>query len=310
MPEADPFEPRMPDVDVPADIAEVFRKARAQVEGGSRPGLDPGQRCLGILTPGRMVMFVPAPKPGAVPAQFVEQVKKLLPFEKPLQITAVAFTALEALMKDQAKCIPHLGQLLGFAYAGHNVVVFEGHPSAFAFALPESDVLLIDSGMLPFLQKDWAEQAFRSLPPGARIRVYSRKSRQLLPVVKSANERGWRYGEPDGEASYTNCLLTTLAKRSPVPVRLTAGSPAPDLSKLALEPQELAWAAELPFKYDALDVAKVIAALQRIAKWPHSETGRLDAQLATAAGKLEKVSFQLRLGRDAEGHACLDLEKA
>ena len=208
------FSPYMPEVDVPGDVAAAFAKARTTVaNAGATEGLAPGQRALGILTPGRMVMLVPAPKPGGVPEKFVAQVKALLPSDKPLNITAISFTALDPLMQDKAKCIPMLGQLLGFAYIGHNVLVFEGHSSALEPALQRSDLLWIDSAMLPFLQNDWIELAYRALPPRPRILVFDRKTGQLRPVVKSADIQGWRLSEPDGEASYANCLLTILGKR-------------------------------------------------------------------------------------------------
>src|SRR5690242_8459498 len=177
------FTPHMPEVDARPNLSALFADARARVANPDpKVELVEGQRCLGVVTPGRMVMFVPAPKPGAVPAQFLGMAKRLLPSEKPLRICAVAFTELKPMMKDQLKCIPFLAQLLGLAYLGNNVIVFEGHPSAFEAPLPETDVLWIDSAMLPFLQADWARVAFRVMPEGRRIVVFNRKNGALMPV--------------------------------------------------------------------------------------------------------------------------------
>ncbi len=315
MPEAtDQLEPHMPAVDVRPDMRAVFVDARAAVANPDpKAGLESGQRCLGILTPGRMVIVVPAPKPGSVPAQFVEQVKLLLPSGRPLKIAAISFIDLNAFIKggmpDRLKCIPNLPQLIGLAFVGHNIIVFEGHPSAFKFVLPDSDVLLIDSGMLPFLQGDWAEVAFQAMPEERRVLIYDRKSSALRPVIKSKNTPGWRYGEPDGEASYANCLLTTLAKRTSVAVRVTAGQAAPDLSRLAVDPEEIEWTAELPFKYERLDAAKVIDILRRFAKLGDADSGKLQAKLGTAGGKVESVTFAFNLAQDSEGRQRLDIEK-
>jgi len=310
------FQPRMPAVDIRPGMRVVFADARARVANPDpKVGLAPGQRCLGILTPGRMTMFVPAPKPGTVPPEFVQQVEQRLPAEPRLNVTAIAFTELQPLMQDMARCIPHLGQLLGFAYVGHNVIVFEGHSSAFEAAISDSGLVLIDSGMLPFLQKDWAEAAFRSAPAGCRVLMYRRETRHVLPVVRSRTAPGWRYGEPDGENSYVNCLLTTLARRPSLPVQVTTGDPAPDLLNLAASLEERDWASELPFNYGALDASKVIAAIQRFAKLGNvapgqSVSGTLKTQLATGAGKTQPVSFQLRLSEDAEGRRSLTIERA
>jgi hypothetical protein len=308
-----PFEPYMPEVDIPVNT-EVFAKARTDVaNAGVKERLSPGQYSLGILTPGRLLMIVNAPKPGGVPDQFIEQVKALLPSDKPLNITAIGFTALDALMKDKAKCIPMLGQLLGLAYVGHNVLVFEGHASALEHALKGCDVLWIDSAMLPFLEESWIHVAYRMMKSPPRILVCDRKNGQLLPVVKSSDAKGWRYSEPDGEASYVNCLLTTLAKNDPTPVRVAVSSPVPDLARFTSDPQQLEWIRGLPFRYDALNAVKVIGIIQRVSKLPapngSPSSGTLTAQLATEGGKREKVSFRLTLSADAIGRHLLDIQK-
>ena len=314
MAEHDPFEPHMPEVDVRADLPRVFAEARQKIStAGAKEGLEANQRCLGILTPGRLVMIVPAPKPGSVPPQFVAQVKILLPSGQPLKILAVSFTALEPLMQDRAKCIPMLGQLLGFAYTGHNVLVFEGHPSALEQALAGTDLLWIDSAMLPFLQKDWIDAAYRVLGPRPLILVCDRKTGRTHPVVKSNDLQGWRYSEPDGEASYVNCLLTTLAKNPPAPVQVIAGGPAPNLAALTRDPRQLEWIDGLPFRYEALDAIKIIGILQRVSKLPPPSSGKssgqLQAQLATEGGRREKVSFDLTLSEDIAGTHCLDIQR-
>jgi hypothetical protein len=311
MPEADPFAPYMPEVDIPVNT-ELFVKARTDIaNAGAKERLAPGQHCLGILTPGRLLMIVNAPMPGSVPDQFVAQVKALLPSDRPLNITAVGFTALDPLMKDKAKCIPMLGQLLGFAYVGHNVLVFEGHASALEHALKGCDVLWIDSAMLPFLEQGWIDVAHRMMAPPPRILVADRKTGQVLPAVKSNDAKGWRYSEPDGEASYVNCLLTTLAKNLPVQAQVAVSHPLPDLAHFTSDPRQLEWIRGLPFRYDALDAAKVIGIIQRVSKLPipngSPSSGTLTAQLATAGGKREKVSFRLTLTADATGRHVLDI---
>jgi hypothetical protein len=308
MPEpSDPFEPRMPEVDVRPGMQGFFAKARTEVAAG-------GERRVGIVTPGRMTMMVPAPRPGSIPKEFVAQVSALLPSAKPLNITFVGYTQLEPLMQDKAKCIPQFGQLLGFAYIGHSVIVFEGHPSAFEHALAGTDVLMIDSGMLPFLQPDWVDVALRVMRGGAKIMVQDRKTGRLQPVVKSKNAQGWRYGEPDGEASYANSLLAILGKvGATVPVHVVSGKPLPALAQFAITSDQQEWAAELPFNYDALDADKVIAVLERVVKWSTPDNGEsravLKAQLALGTGQRQAVSFDLRLGKDGDGKRRLEVVK-
>jgi hypothetical protein len=65
------------------------------------------------------------------------------------------YTELTALQANISKAIPFVGMLLGFAYIGHAVWVFEGHASALADGCHNADVMLVDGGMVPHLPPDW-----------------------------------------------------------------------------------------------------------------------------------------------------------
>ena len=313
---SDIFEPHMPGVELMSDMDALFRTAREQLERGefSSEEVVKGQRAVAIVTPDRLIMFQPCPKPGSIPRGQAEEAKKLMPSDAPLKITAVSYTLLEAFMEDKTmtKCIPFLGHLMGFAYVGHNVLVFEGHPTAFESGVRDCDVLLVDSGMLPFIQEDWFDVARRVMRPGARVFVHKRESYHLMPVGPSGRPPGWQYTEFDGERSYANCLLTTLARRASASARVTSGLPVPDLAALTTDPDELDWIAGLPFKYDRLDADEVIENIAGIAKW-HSlfkSMGDLDAKLALGGGKgLMPVHFSLRLKKDGGGGRQLLIEK-
>ena len=72
---------------------------------------------------------------------------------------------------------------------------------------------------------------------------------------------GWRDCEPEGERSYANCLLTTLATGSVPSVVLSSDGPAPNLAELTQDPEELDWIAGLPFRYNLLQAVLVITNL-------------------------------------------------
>jgi hypothetical protein len=146
----------MPEVDVLPDIAEVFDKARRSALGELKsPRTDPDRRHVIIVTPGRLLMFTPCPPRGSMPKDQVENMEKLLPSTARRNVAAIACTELHDLQTNLAKAIPFFGILLGLAYIGHAVWVFEGHPSALAAGVSGSNVLIVDGGMLPFLQPDW-----------------------------------------------------------------------------------------------------------------------------------------------------------
>jgi hypothetical protein len=152
--EAQSFEPRMPEVDFPADLEAVFAKARSA--GTGELTLPASQsKHVAVITPGRMIMMHPCPAPGAMSPTAVESVEKLLPSASRRKVAVIAFTQLEALRADLKKTIPFFGLLTGMAYIGHTVWVFEGHSSALAPGCREADLLILDELMIPHLAPDW-----------------------------------------------------------------------------------------------------------------------------------------------------------
>ena len=105
-----------------------------------------------------------------------------------------------------------------------------------------------------------------------------------------------RQQEPDGESSYVNCLLTTLAKRAVVTVNLFPGRGVPPLDQFAETEEERAWIAQLPFHYDSLDANKVSFMLRHLAGYRfwhlRSRMYELIANLATPDG-LRPVRFAI-----------------
>ena len=310
--ETDLFIPKMPEVQRLPDPAAVFAKARVQIANPSKvQGLQPNQRCLGIVTPGRMVMIVPSPKPDTIAPQHCLPLRRLAGTDQPLNVVAIGFNDLKALMANQVKAIPLLPTLLGLAYLGHSVFVFEGHSSVLEHALAKCDLLLIDSAMLPLLDSDWAIRAWAAMNPGARIVVHQRKSNALLHAKRSTNSAGWQYADLDGEVSYVNCLLTTLAKRSPLGVELVASRAVPHLGELTTDPRQLEWISGLPFRYDSLSAEKVIEFTLQLAKLSRANEAAhtiLRAKVPIENRSVE-VSFHLRWTRDPEGLERLSIEK-
>ena len=333
---ADIFEPHMPAVDLLSDMEGFFIQVRGLLEaenidgyiqnGGLQvfapPGraaekIPKGQRHVAIITPGRMIILVAAPSPHTQSEQQLEPARSILPSEEPLQITAISYTKLEAYLEDKTKtkCIPFLGFLLAFAYLGHNVIVFEGHPSALESSVKNSDVLFLDSGMLPFMPEIWADVVFRAMKPNAKIFVHERKHFRLIPVIKKNSPPGWQYSEPDGEASYANILLTTLAKAGDKEnvVRIVSGQPPPNPKQFTADPRELEYISTLPFRYEMLKADLVIKTIWDNAK-PASfldqfqSTRIFKAKLAEPDGKVRDVLFQLKRSKTDGGKQELEIK--
>ncbi len=149
------FKPRMPGVDQATSIEDVFGKAR---ESASEAG-----RHVVIVTPGRLLRLQPCPPAGTMSAQQTAGIEKLISPKVKRNIAVIGFTDLAALQKDVTKAIPFIGMLLGFAYIGHSVWVFEGHSTALEAGCRDADVLLVDGDMVPHLGPDWQTIAGRSM---------------------------------------------------------------------------------------------------------------------------------------------------
>ena len=178
--------PRMPDVDVPADLDERFQRAWRIASGQEsvpRPAARPeGQRHIVVVTPGRMIMIKPCPRPGSMPESTVAAIEKIAPSSRPLSIAVIAFTDLRAVRENFVAAIPFAGYLLGLPYIGHTVLVFEGHPSALKAGCRGADLLIVDDAMIPVLQPDWLRVAW-SVMRDSQVLVFGRAG-SLRRIVK------------------------------------------------------------------------------------------------------------------------------
>ena len=182
--EVDPglFKPRMPEVDFPAKLEDIFDKARKAAAEDTTPTKGKNRQVV-VVTPGRMVMLHPCPAPGTMNPQAVESVEKLMPSKTRRNVAVIAYTELKALRADVVKTIPFYGLLTGLAYIGHAVWVFEGHSSALAAGCRDADLLIADCEMVPFLAGDWITTA-SSVMRRALIFVHDRATfslRRLYP---------------------------------------------------------------------------------------------------------------------------------
>jgi len=171
--------PHMPAVDEGRDFAACLAQAR-QVSAGAVvvPNWEFGRRCVAIVTPGRLIVPVPCPAADAVTPAMLAAIRKIVPAEPKLTVSAVAFTAVPGrgpLSPAQAGAfIPFVGYLLGLAFDGHTVVAFEGHPSALEAGCRGADLLIVDRTMTEHLQADWVAVAGRALR-APRIQVFDRQ---------------------------------------------------------------------------------------------------------------------------------------
>ena len=177
----------MPEVDdLPSDrLEQVFNLAH-DTSLGKRGGVPAaaGQRCVAMISPGRLMRQFLTPPPNTMAPNMTEMMKSILALP-PKRVVAIGFTAtlVQADMKEVGAAIPFFGFLIGLAYIGHSVVLFEGHPLAFEGGVRGAEMLLVDSEMTPFLPDHWTETAFRVMKT-PEVNIYNADNPQASRVQR------------------------------------------------------------------------------------------------------------------------------
>jgi hypothetical protein len=150
-------------------------------------------RGVSLVRPDRTHFILPSPPEGSIGAQMVEGVKAVIPSDQPRCIAAM--TAPGALAGDPsqkpslpevAKRVPFMGLLVGLAYTGHAVWMYEGSAEWAAAGCEEADVLIVDSDAIATLPADWAVDAARVMR-NANVLAYDR-SRHKIGAIRTAGE--------------------------------------------------------------------------------------------------------------------------
>ncbi len=174
----------MPDINRPTDFKKAFARARRLARAETRSPVGFSCRSVAIVLPDREVALQYTLSSGSAEPRLVHMAESILPSAPSCNVVGVALNEFKSLTpQNLAEGIPFLGLLLGLAYIGHNVVVFEGHPSAFSEGVSDADFLLVDAAMIPSLQGNWLDVAFARM---RRFEVYVYQADgQLLNITKA-----------------------------------------------------------------------------------------------------------------------------
>ena len=166
------FTVHMPEVDVRPGLDEIFDQAKSLAEKETVLTDGAHLRRVVIVSPGRLLLIKDSYPPDTLPLESRIALEELLPADRSLKIAVIAFTEMEVLRTDIRRGIPFFDYLLGFAYLGHAVWIFEGHNSVLEMGCHGADYVLVDKRMLPFLEQDW-EQIVKIKAGVANVRVLS-----------------------------------------------------------------------------------------------------------------------------------------
>jgi len=157
---------RMPQVSPNRDVARCFAEARRISAGWN------GLRWVVIIAPDGALIKVPVPPPEEADQSLLHDVRAALSPEGGEVVTGLAITSINSTAGIQKRArsffqilelVPNLSHLVGAACLGNTVVAFEGHADAFPAGVTDTDVLIVDDGMVPFLRPDWAAIALKEL---------------------------------------------------------------------------------------------------------------------------------------------------
>ncbi len=152
-----------------------------------------GSRGVSLVRPDRGHFILPAPPAGFIRPEMVEGVKAVIPSEQPVNVAAMA--APGALVGDPgqkpslpeiARRVPFMGLLVGLAYTGHAVWMFEASAETVAAGCADADVLIADSECLAVLPQDWAVDAALVMR-NPNLLVFDR-SRHKIGAIRTAGE--------------------------------------------------------------------------------------------------------------------------
>jgi hypothetical protein len=183
------FEPHMPDVDLRRNADQIFARVREAQSS------DNVRRCVTIVRPDRGLLTLAAPPESPQLSKSAESMRKIVPSGVQRDIAIIGNTgftmhsgASPLTLVDVNKAVPFFAMLIGLAYIGHRVWIFEGHSSALAAGCRDADLLLVDSAMAPMLAKNWVETV-AGVMRNANILLHDRKTFQLRVIRKVGSSR-------------------------------------------------------------------------------------------------------------------------
>jgi hypothetical protein len=167
----------MPDVTPCDDLEQVFTNARETAAGSK------GARGLVVVAADRQLLLVPALEPSKKLNEVAAGMERLVPSAVKRNIAVIANTRISAAtpdafnIADANRAIPFLGLLTGLTYIGHRVWIFEGHATALAAGCRDADILIVDSGMAPYLENRW-EKTVSAAMRNPNILIHDRANLQ------------------------------------------------------------------------------------------------------------------------------------
>jgi hypothetical protein len=149
---------------------------------------------VSIVRPDGQLLGFPAPPAGSMPPAVVKSVEAMIPSVAQRNVAVIADTSFIIApgppgVAEAGRAIPFFGLLIGLAYIGHAVCIFEADAAALAAGCLDADVLIVDSSVASRLPKDWGVTASKAMR-NANIIVQDRATQKFLGVSTAGGVKG------------------------------------------------------------------------------------------------------------------------
>lgn len=132
---------------------------------------------LAIVLNDRQVVYRDCPPKGVLPLNLVEMCSSLLPPDFSCKVVVVCNT--DALKTHHpSEAVPFFSILIGLAYIGHKVILFEGDMNAIKVLCKDADVCIVDGAMVELLEKD-ACDTIEKLIKNEEMYIFDRETLNL-----------------------------------------------------------------------------------------------------------------------------------
>jgi hypothetical protein len=159
------------------DFARSFKEARRDAAEGN---------IVVVRVDGKRVL-APRLKAESVKPEMVKAVEQIFPSVPRRNIAVIGDVAWASAdhvgICDANRSVPFWGMLLGFAFVGHSVWVFQGTADQLEDGCRDADVLIVDSASIDSLPINWQTEVAKSMRT-PQILVHDRSSYKLQSVPR------------------------------------------------------------------------------------------------------------------------------
>ncbi len=168
------------------------------METPNKPAPSADKRYVLLVQPDGSFLVLLCPAAGSMAAESIAQIESIVPSTVKRNISAISHTEIVGgqkkpvavagpdIFRAAGQAIPFLGLLVGMAYIGHTVRVFNGRTPPLASGCKDAEVLIVDSALEGELGEHWKTVASAAMRT-ANIYIHDRPTYKLRVVQQAGH---------------------------------------------------------------------------------------------------------------------------